>query len=498
MTDVDPGPAPAVGEPILDLLGGFINELREAGLPVSLTENLDAMEAVRHIPLEDREAFKYALAATLVKNNAHWRSFETVFEVYFSLRGRQYAIGDEDGADLADLLEEMDGQQGDMEGQGQQGGSGGDALSPEELAELLYQAMMKGDDALMRAIARQAVKRFAGMEPGRPVGGTYYLYRTLRNLDLDNLLEKLMQQAHAKSADDGAPLSPLEERLERDEYEIRIEKLKKEIEAEIRRRLVADRGVEAMAKTLRKPLPEDVDFMHASREEMVNLRKALFPLTRRLAVRLARKRRHGRRGPLDFRRTVRASLSYGGVPAEPKFRHPRPHKPEIFVIADISGSVAAFARFTLMLVYAISGQFSKVRSFVFIDGIDEVTSYFEGVEDVTEAVHRVNTEADVVWVDGHSDYGHAFEAFWNKWGKEIGPKTTVMILGDARNNYHASQSWVVKEMQHRARHVYWLNPEPRSYWDTGDSIVGDYAAHCDGAFECRNLRQLERFVEHLA
>jgi uncharacterized protein len=102
-----------------------------------------------------------------------------------------------------------------------------------------------------------------------------------------------------------------------------------------------------------------------------------------------------------------------------------------------------------------------------------------------------------VWVDGHSDYGHAFEVFWQRWGKEVGPKTTLLLLGDARNNYHASQSWVVKEMQHRARHVYWLNPEPRSYWDTGDSIIGEYTTFCDGVFECRNLRQLERFVDNL-
>ncbi|HLT17020.1 MAG TPA: VWA domain-containing protein, partial [Acidimicrobiales bacterium] len=345
------------------------------------------------------------------------------------------------------------------------------------------------------AVARQAVRRFAGMEPGRPVGGTYYLYRTLRNLDLDGVLDKLMEQARQESPQ---PLTPLEERLEQDEYEHRIDQLKKEIEAEIRRALVADRGVEAMAKTLRKPLPEDVDFMHASREEMASLRKAIYPLTRKLAVRLARKRRHGRKGPLDFRSTVRHSLSYGGVPAEPKFKYPRPSKPEIFVIADISGSVAAFARFTLHLVYAISNQFSKVRSFVFIDGIDEVTRLFEGVEDIADAVHRVNTEADVVWVDGHSDYGHAFEVFWNQWGKEIGPKTTVIVLGDARNNYHASQSWVMKEIRKRARHLYWLNPEPKSYWDTGDSIIGEYAAHCDGVYECRNLRQLERFVDLLA
>jgi hypothetical protein len=494
MTAVEPA---GVESPMLDLLSGFIGELREAGLPVSLTENLDAMQAVKHIPLIDREAFKYALAATLVKNNQHWRAFETVFEVYFSLRGKQFQIGDEDDP-LNELLGDMDADDLQMQGEGQAAGGGGEAMTPEEMAKLLYQALMNGNEALMRAIARQAVKRFAGMEPGRPVGGTYYLYRTLRNLDLDNMLEQLMEQARNKAHEDGAPFTPLEERLEEDEFEMRIDALKKEIEAEIRRRLVADRGVEAMSKTLRKPLPEDVDFMHASREEMAGLRKALGPLTRRLAVRLARKRRHLRRGVLDFRRTVRASLSYGGVPADPRFRHPRPHKPEIFVVADISGSVAAFARFTLMLVYAISGQFSKVRSFVFIDGVDEVTRFFEGVEDVTEAVHRVNTEADVVWVDGHSDYGHAFEVFWEKWGKEVGPKTTVIILGDARNNYHASQSWVIKEMQNRARHVYWLNPEPKGYWDTGDSIVGEYSTFCDGTFECRNLRQLEKFVEHLA
>jgi uncharacterized protein with von Willebrand factor type A (vWA) domain len=118
------------------------------------------------------------------------------------------------------------------------------------------------------------------------------------------------------------------------------------------------------------------------------------------------------------------------VPAEPKFKYPRPAKPELMVVADISGSVAAFARFTLMLVYAIQGQFSKVRSFVFIDGIDEVTRFFDGVDDIADAVHRVNTEADVVWVDGHSDYGHALEVFWSKWGKEVGPKTTVLVLGD--------------------------------------------------------------------
>jgi uncharacterized protein with von Willebrand factor type A (vWA) domain len=492
-TESEPTPA-AVGEPLLELLNGFIIQLRAAGLPVSLTENLDAMEAVKHVPLGDRDTFKYALAATLVKHYNHWKAFETVFEVYFSLRGPEYSIGDK--TELGEYQDDDDGQD-QPDGAGDQQGGGGDNMSPEELAEMLYQALMRGDQQMMKGVARQSVKRYAGMEPGRPVGGTYYLYRTLRNLDLDGVLERLLEQDQNNEGDD-EDLSDFEQRLQKDEYQDRVDQLQKEIEAEIRRRLVADRGVEAMAKTLRKPLPEDVDFMHASREEMASLRKAIYPLTRKLAARLQRKRRHGRKGPLDFRRTVRASLSYGGVPAEPKFRNPRPHKPEIMVIADISGSVAAFARFTLHLVYAISGQFSKVRSFVFIDGLDEVTQYFEGVEDINEAVHRVNTEADVVWVDGHSDYGHALGVFWEKFGQDIGPRTSIMILGDARNNYHASESWIIKAMREKARDVYWLNPEPNSYWDTGDSIVGEYAQHCDGTFEVRNLRQLEGFVENLA
>ena len=476
---------------MLDLMSGFVVELRNAGLPVSLTENLDAMEAVKHIPIEDRDAFKYALATTLVKNEQHWKAFETVFEVYFSLRGPEYNVLDEDGEIDENSLEEWMSQQ--MRGMGGQGSS--EDMSPEEIAEMLFRALMNADEAMMAAMARAAVTQFAGMEPGRPVGGTYYLYRTLRNLDLDGMMDRLMEESQGKSDGD---MTPLQERLEREEFENRIEDLKREIEAEIRRRLVADRGVEAMAKTLRKPLPEDVDFMHASREEMANIRKAIQPLTRKLAARLARKRKHKRRGPLDFRATVRQSLSYGGVPAEPRFRNPRPNNPELVVVADISGSVAAFARFTLHLVYALQNQFSKVRSFVFIDGLDGVTHMFQDEEDITNAVHRVNTEADVVWVDGHSDYGHAFGVFWENFGSEINSKSTVMFLGDARNNYHATNAWVIKETAKKARSVFWLNPEPKSYWDTGDSVITEYGTHTDGVFECRNLRQLEGFVDHLA
>jgi uncharacterized protein with von Willebrand factor type A (vWA) domain len=469
---------------MLDVLQGFVHELRSAGLPVSMTENLDAMRAVEHIDIAERDLFKAALGATLVKHHRHRPAFETVFDVYFSLYSPGVEADDAHADEWAEMVSEASG-----------GGGGGGELTREELALMLLDALMNMDRDQLRRLAATAVTQFAGMEPGRPVGGTYYLYRTLRQLDLDDLAARLVGRAQEQG---DIPADDLAARLQAEEYQARLRMLRELVEAEIRRRLVADRGVEAMARTLRKPLPEDVDFMHASREEMLALQRAIYPLTRALAARLAQRRRRRHRGHLDFRKTVRASLSYGGVPVEPKFRHPHPSKPEIMVVADISGSVASFARFTLQFVYAMASQFSKVRSWVFIDGIDEVTRFFQGSDDVTEAVHRVNTEADVVWVDGHSDYGHAFEVFHNRHANEVTNKTSLIFLGDARNNYHASQAWVLRALGERARHLSWLNPEPRGYWDTGDSIMAEYVPYCDGVYECRNLRQLERFVATVA
>jgi hypothetical protein len=471
---------------LLDVFQGFVHELRAAGLPVSMTENLDAMRAVEFVPFDDREALKAALGATLVKQHGHWKVFETVFEVYFSMfspgietEGESTGEGEPGADDWEQMRAAMDGS----------GGMG--EVSNEDLARMLLEALMNMDQEQLRAIAAAAVARFAGMEPGRPVGGAYYLYRTLRQLDADGLVTKMMNTARdQEQLGDGL----LDERLAREDFEGRLRVLKELIEAEIRRRLVADRGVEAMARTLRKPLPEDVDFMHASREEMQALQRSIYPLTRALAARLAQRRRHRRKGALDFRQTVRHSLSYGGVPAEPRYKRPRPSKPEIMVVADISGSVASFARFTLQFVYAMQSEFSKVRSWVFIDGVDEVTRFFDEANEIGEAIQRVNTEADVVWVDGHSDYGHAFEVWHERHIREVTRKSSVIILGDARNNYHASQAWVLGDIRKRARKLFWLDPEPRGYWDTGDSIVGDYAPYCDGVYEVRNLRQLQRFV----
>ena len=482
---------------MLDLLGDFIAELRAAGIPVSMSEHVDAARAVEVINLGDRAMVRGSLAATLVKDGDHLPVFYTAFDVFFASRSFQ---------SVEDLLNEVmnqDNSEMNREGAtgaqapGQPRGLGGgssSSLSAQELAELLFRALRDGDQESLREAASEAVTRYAGMEPGRPVGGTYYLYRTLRSLDLDSLEQRLRQL----SFDKGPTSDELAQRISRDDAHHRVEKLKAEIERVIRERLVDDRGAGALAKSVRKPLPEDLDVMHANRDEMAQLERALRPLSRKLAVRLARKRRRRHRGPVDLRHTVRRSLSTGGVPIDLRFKPPRPTKPEIMVVADVSGSVASFARFTLHLVHAISSQFSKVRSFVFVDGLDEVTRFFEEADDPSDAVARINAEADVIAFDGHSDYGRALMSFHERFADDVTMRTTILILGDARNNYHQAHAEVLADLRYRAKAVYWLNPEPTSYWNSGDSIVDQYAPYCERVIECRTLRQLEAFVGELA
>src|SRR5918996_263311 len=463
---------------MLPVVTGFIDELREAGVPVSMVEAIDAMEAVEAIDIGSRIGLKETLRATLVKNLRHERAFDTAFEVFFSMLP---SSRDEEPPGTSPSPVD---QPGSADG-------GGGARDDAALADAVLQALAGMDRAALERAVRAAVERLAGMEPGRPVGGTYYLYRTLRRLDLADLERRLIEAITPEE-----DLSELEQRLLREEVEERIRLLREEIQEEIRRRLVADRGREAVAKTLRRPLIEDIDLMHATGSELADMEDAIGPLTRKLAARLARRRKK-REGRLDFRRTVRKSLATGGVPVDPQFRHPRPHRPEVWLLCDISGSMATFSRFTLQFTHAMSTQFSRLRSFAFVDTIDEVTDFFGPGVDFGSAVSRITTEAEVVWLDGHSDYGNALETFHNRYGSQLTPRITVIITGDARNNYRPPRDSVLADVAGAARGLVWLNPEPTAYWDTGDSAMSHYARHCTSVHEVRTLRQLEEFVETL-
>ena len=467
---------------MLPVITGFIDELRDSGVPVSMVEAIDAMRAVEAIDIGSRVALRETLRATLVKNMRHERAFDTAFDIYFAT-----VPVPREGTDLGP---ETSSQAQTPEGQGQGPGSGG--MDEQSLFEALLNALAGMDNEALRHGVRDAVDQLAGMEPGRPVGGTYYLYRTLRRLDLARLEEELLEALRGEDE-----LSEFDERLLREEVEALIEQLREEIQEEIRRRLVADRGRDAVAKTLRRPLIEDVDLMHATTNDLAEMEAAIGPLTRKLAARLARRRKK-RTGRLDFRRTVRKSLATGGVPADPQFRYPRPHRPEVWLLCDISGSMATFSRFTLQFTHAMSTHFSKLRSFAFVDTIDEVTDFFGPGIDFGSAVTRITTEAEVVWLDGHSDYGNSMETFYKRYGSQLTPRTTVIVTGDARNNYRPARDAVLADVARASRALVWLNPEPKAYWDTGDSAMSHYARHCTSVHEVRTLRQLEDFVETLA
>ena len=439
---------------MIDILSGFVEELRAAGVAVGITEHVDAMRAVNAVSLSERAIVRRALGSTLAKSRAEWVTFETVFDAYFAVESQ------DPGAD--DAFERR-----------------------------VERVVAQGDGAVLRAVAREAVRRHAAL--GTPPGGVHYhLFRTLRRIDFSTLPERALAVVTAAKASggDAGVLTPLEARLARRTVALRVEQLRDEIESEIRRRMsFADRH-HAPAGLLATQL----EIRRASAGELDQIRAAIQPLARRLAARLAKTRRAAP-GRLDFRHTIRRSLAYGGVPLEPVIRGRRRSLPEIVVLADVSRSVADFSRFTLQLVYALSSQFGKVRSFVFVDAIEEVTEQLRDRAGMAEAMRALGTSAGITRFDGHSDYGHAFADFWRRWGAEVTPRTTLIVLGDARNNYHASQSWVLGELRRRARRVYWLNPEPVASWDMGDSLMGEYAAFTHETFECRNLDQLEQFVE---
>jgi uncharacterized protein len=464
---------PALG--LIDRHVAFVGALRGVGLPVSLAESLDATQAMAAIDLMDRRQLRAAYAAAVVKRAPHRATFDRLFDLWWPP-----AIGDgavaEDAADGDELPEDVE--PADL-----------DAMR-NALRDQLREVLLSGDDEALRRLARQSVTGLGRTDspPGRQ---SWFTYRVLRALSPETLLADLL-----KAILEGEQRGGLAEKVARQMLAERIKKFEEYVEAEVRRRLAEDRGVEAIAKTSVKPLIEQVDFLRASRDEIAELRRRVYPLARRLATRLTAKRRLGRSGRLDVRRTVRASLSSGGVPLTTIHKPHKPHKPELVVLCDVSGSVAAFAHFTVLLAYALREQFAKVRVFAFVDTCDEVTRFFEHGGDVGDAVARMAQEAQVVWFDGHSDYGHSFEVFAQKWSDAVTPKTSLLILGDARTNYRALSLPSLRSVVHHARRAYWLNPEPRQYWGSGDSAASSYGDVVP-MIECRNAAQLEEFVEQL-
>ncbi|MCH0565688.1 VWA domain-containing protein [Streptomyces sp. MUM 2J] len=438
-------------------LTGFVAALRDHGVRIGTGETVDAARAVRALGLADRELLREGLAATLLHTAGQRQVFDAVFALYFP---QGVGAPDADGA------------------------------GPEELRERLASALAADDVALMARLAIEAVDGLGGYG-GAPGAGGWSSYQTLQRLRPQTLLARVRDDLRARGGGDFA------DRLLDDEIRRRIEVFRGQVAAEARRRVAERRGRDEIARRAVAPSADRVDFLYAGRDRLAELRRTVQPLARTLATRLAARRRRAARGTIDLRRTLRGSLSTGGVPVRPVLRRRRPARPELVLLCDVSGSVAGFSDFTMLLVQALHDQFSKVRVFGFVNRIDEVTGLLvHGTADAAGLGARIRAQARLTGWHDSSDYGAALGEFTERYGAAVGPRTTVFVLGDARTNMADPNLPALRWIAGQARRVHWLNPEPRSQWGTGDSAAPEYA-ELVAMHECRTARQLSALVGRL-
>ncbi|MCG7209196.1 VWA domain-containing protein [Streptomyces arenae] len=444
---------------LADRLTGLVGALRAHGVRVGTGETVDAARAIEALGLAEREPLREGLAATLLHGTGQRAVFDQVFDLYFP-RGV--------------------------------GGPGDGSGDRDELRERLADALADDDTALLRRLAAQAVDGFGGYGSS-PGSDGWSSYQTLDRLRPQTLLARVRTDIRAR----GGNGSGFADRLLDDEIRRRIEAFRGMVAAEARRRVAERRGRDEIARRAVAPSADRVDFLFAGRDQLTELRRAVQPLARKLATRLAARRRRAARGTIDLRRTLRGSLSTGGVPMRPVLRRRRPVRPELVLLCDVSGSVSGFSDFTMLLVQALHDQFSKVRVFAFVNRIDEVTGLLEhGRADPEGLGARIRAEATLTGWHGSSDYGMALGEFAERYGAAVGPRTTVFVLGDARTNNLDPNLAAVRRVARQARRVYWLNPEQRSLWGTGDSAAPEYAELVE-MHECRTARQLSGLIARL-
>jgi uncharacterized protein len=472
-------PVNTVGTALTMVFTGFVDRLRVAGVDVSTSAVIDAGHALQQVDLGSLTQVRTALLTTLIKHPDDLPAFSIAFERYFAPRS---------GA--------LRSQQPEATGSAATQPAAGDdhariAPSASETREQLIHALAASDRDGVVSLARLAAQRFGGVRL-QTGSERYHLQRVLRALGMSGLLQDALRVAR-----NGGPRSDeLTERLTRSELEALLAELGDAILDELRRLMAeAHPGTEGTAMVDPRRA-EDIDFLGASTSELWEMRRAVRPLARKLATRLAMRQRRRPRGRVDMRRTIRVSLSSGGVPIHPVLRQRHPHRPEVWLLCDISGSVAEFARFTLAFLYAMHEEMARLRSFVFVDTVDEVTALLQQRAHDVDPFVLLN-RACAAQGRRRSDYGRALSDFWASHGDDLTPSCTLIITGDARSHHGDPRTDVLAGIAERVKRLWLLNPEPRERWDRDDSVVSLYAPTCDRVAEVRNLRQLSEVVAEL-
>ena len=463
----------------------FTNLLRKSGVRVSVAEAIDAFAALEELSLDDREVFKDALRTSMVKRGDEIPTYNELFDLFWSgfydsLRDAfgdmGEAMGDGD-IDLEELLRQMAEQMGQMDGD----------LDLSDLAKALLTQDLSMLENLIREAADQAgIDRIENM---LQVG--FFSRRTSEQMGAEGAREQL--EALAAQLEE-AGMSPEQVQAMRDLVDRLMETLRRSVRNFTERELQT-RNHDYMEKFRREMLTEK-SFYHLTEDEIRRMREVVARLAQRIKNVLSVRKKRLKRGKLDLHTTLRRNMARGGIPFEVIFKQRRKDRPKLVIMCDVSSSVANVSRFMLQFVYSLQEAFTKIRSFVFVSELGEVTPVFSD-RDVSAAVERALDGGDVINVYTRSNFGYAFHHFWQNYLSVIDNKTTVLILGDARNNYNDPKAWCLRDIHSKAKNVVWLNPESPSAWGFGDSVMDRYMPYCDVVEECRNLRQLSKVVDQI-
>jgi uncharacterized protein with von Willebrand factor type A (vWA) domain len=436
-------------------LVAFCEQLRDEGVAIGTSEILDGFAALEAVPWAQPADFREALASTLSKSQEDRRVFDLLFERFF-FRAAE-----------AEALEQGLGEAGRRY-------DGGERLELDQLREAVREAIAGGNDGEMRDLARLAIAAFGRRGEGSGVVG----------VDVQRIRRTLGLQLGGARDTDGPTLD--RESLRQFEGLLRRELERALIERS--ERLPPSRPLAELDRALPTSPAQDLAAVH----------RAVAQLKRRLATLGHEQRGRRRAAVVDVRRTMRVSLETGGVPLRLKYRPRRPRRPEIYVLCDVSTSVTSASVFFLSVLHALHDSFRKLRSFVFIERISEVTEVFERERDFRGISERISREGGVADVSGYTDYGRVWLEFGEQISEDLGPRSTVIVLGDARTNGREPHAPAFAAVTERAGRTFWLNPEPRLYWNYGDSVMAAYEPHCTGVFECWTTRHLEGFVNVVA
>jgi uncharacterized protein len=435
--------------------------LRRAGVDVATGDLIDATRALMLLDLLDRELVRSALRSVMISREPDLAVFDRAFDLVFAPGS---AMPEQPGAPAdVDVVAE--------------------APTAAGLSNDVRAAAARGDTDAMRVLAARAVAMYGGDDASDRLA----IHRIMRALDLANMLSAVMRRLRSEGE-----LSEFELSLRRHEVARALEQFRRALADEIAKSRLASAGdggeQELPIGALDRPV------LSLSTAELAELRRMLQPLARQLAARVGRRRRPRSTGRLDPRRTFRRSLQTGGIPIDPALRRTHPHRPDVVVLCDISGSVAEFAQFTFTLVHAIHDVLAGVRSFAFVGGIADMTEIFT-TANFDVPVQRVLERRGVVGFDGHSDYGAVFQQFCDEYLDDVvGRRTTVLVTGDARTNFRDAGVAAFARIAERARRVYWLDPEPEAEWETDDSAMAEYRPLCDGVFEVSTIRALSDVI----